>query len=182
MIIDEAVLKINATTMFIVPLLKFNKAELIDSYGFKSAYIEDSYKEEQYERAIYMVFKPKFINKFNDFVEEERDRIIDEYDYPGGYIVLVYQWDEKWKKDIELILKGKFSKTSKAFKREIPEFVLIKGVGFPKQKLSTQHMIFQKSELIKKYWQDLYDIEFEEEDEIWQFKTENEILTQEQLV
>jgi hypothetical protein len=181
--IDEGFLKTTATSMFVMPLLGINRKEL-ELHGLENAYIKDEILGFDYNHAIYILFKPPLLDKFNNFIEGERTRgaqIIDEYDYPEGWVMLVYQWPEKWKKDVDIVLTGKFSKVSEEFKCVTPEFVERTLGGFRTKKLSTQHQIYQKTDLLKNYWKEKYDLDLDKEDECWHFLSEREVFTQELL-
>src|SRR5687768_1231380 len=106
-------LKKTSTSIFIVPTLKIDKNKLREN-NFINAYIKDVKKEVQYENAAYLLFKPEDFDDFKDFVDDEYDRtphIIDDYDYDGGFVVLVYTLNPKYMNDFELVKKGRYSKT-----------------------------------------------------------------------
>ncbi len=95
-----------------VPTLKIGK-EVLMANGFINAYVKDAMKEVQYENCIYLLFKPANNNLFKEFLDAEYERttaLIDDYDYNGGYVILVYTLDDKWKSDFDLIRQGKYSK------------------------------------------------------------------------
>ena len=77
--------KISATNLFITPLLNIGRENLVRQ-GFVDAFMKDELREIEYERAIYLLFKPQDIRQFNLFVEVQRESnmpIIDEYDHNG---------------------------------------------------------------------------------------------------
>jgi hypothetical protein len=93
-------LKKTITTIFMVPTLKVPKDELKDN-GFINAYIKDGSREVQYEDCIYLLFHPKNLDKFRNFLDSEYERtkdVIDDYDYESGYVVVVYQLNPKFER------------------------------------------------------------------------------------
>ena len=96
-------IKKTITSIFIVPTLSIGKERLLDN-GYINGYIKDNRKEVQYENCIYILFRPENLDKFRDFLDEEYERtksIIDDYDYENGHVVIVYNIDDKFKKDVE---------------------------------------------------------------------------------
>lgn len=134
-----------------------------------------------YEDCIFLLFKPTNVQNFNLFTEEYRNRIVDEYDR-SGHVILVFKLPEKFRKDIDTVMTGKFSKTSKEYQQEIPTYVKMTGTdGQPVDEMTIQHKIFKKEQEVKDYWKDEYDLKFEPEDEVWEFYPEREILNDENL-
>jgi hypothetical protein len=169
----------NITSIFMVPTLKIGKEVLI-SNGFINAYVKDAMKEVQYENCIYLLFKPSNNNLFKEFLDAEYERttaLIDDYDYNGGYVVLVYTLDDKWKSDFDLIRQGKYSKTSKDFQSTFTKIIKIVKNGLRRDEISLQYRVFNKSEDIKKYWEDRIGVVFSDDMEVWEgFIEENETL------
>ena len=155
------------TSIFMVPTLKIPKEQLLKN-NFINGYIKDLNRDVQYENAVYLLFKPENIDIFREFVDSEYERtqsLIDDYNYDNKHIVLVYQLDNNFKNDFELIKQGKYSKTSKEFQNLFPE------------KLTLQYRIFNKTEDLLKYWEEILDVQFKEEYELWyKFKEESETL------
>ena len=166
-----------------VPTLKVPKDALM-SNGFINGYIKDIRKEDQYSDSIYLLFKPENLDKFREFLDSEYERtktIIEDYDYEDGFVVVVYQLDEKYKKDFELVREGKYSKTSKDFQKIFPKIIKIVKNGLHKDELSLQYRIFNKSEDLVEFWQDKLGIDLElivgPDFEVWEgFDESNEIL------
>lgn len=167
-----------ATNLFIRPLFNI-PTKTLSEFEFENAYIEDKLREVKHEDSIYLLFRPIKYDKFNEFVERENKKgtLVDEYDYPNGWVMLVFKYDKKWRKDIELIKKGKFSKVSREYKLQIPETTGVIG----KSLKSMQHHVFEKTDYVKKIWYDKYGLEFEPEDECWHYYPEREIFTEETL-
>lgn len=151
------------TNMFIVPTLGIERSKLKEN-GLINAYIDDLNREIKCERAVYLLFKPGERNKFADFLEYARNKspIIEEYDY-GNLVMLVFQYAKKWEKDVKIIMTGKFSTTSTAFKESI-----LKETAYGN--LTAQHQIFKKDPSLEKYWKEKYGLDLNyNEDEYWPF-------------
>lgn len=187
----EKVRKLTATSLFIVPTLGISREE-INRHGFENAYVKDEIKNIDYNNAVYLLFRPPLhkMENFTDFLTKERARkarIIDEYDYPDGWIMLVYQYEDKWKEDVETILSGKFSKTSREFQNLTPKTVKYNPHGLKNgEDLTVQHQIYKKDPRLANFWNELYGLEFNyEEDEYWERYEEREIfneITQKKLI
>lgn len=162
-----------------VPTLGINK-EALRANGFLNGYSKDAHRDVQYENCVYILFKPSNLELFRDFLDGEYERtkaIIDDYDYPDGYVVLVYELNAKFKRDFEFIRTGKYSKTSKEFQNLFSKMVRIKKDGYLREEVSLQYRIFNKTKDLKEYWEDKIDIQFDDEMELWGgFKEESETL------
>jgi hypothetical protein len=167
------------TSIFMVPTLKIGREKLIDN-NLINAYIKDAGKDVQYKNAVYLLFHPKNLDKFRLFLDDEYERtksIIDDYDYDGGFVVVVYELDKKFNKDFSLIKQGKYSKTSKAFQALFPKIVKVKRGDYNRDEISLQYRIFNQTEDLREYWEDKLGVEFDDDMEVWQgWIEENEIL------
>jgi hypothetical protein len=172
-------LKKTITSIFMVPTLKIDRDRLKEN-GFINAYIKDGKRDVQYENAAYLLFRPKDLYKFKEFLDDEYERtksIIDDYDYDDGFIIVVYQLNPKFNKDFQYIKSGKYSKTSRDFQSEFPKVIKIKKNGLHKDEISLQYRIFNKTEDLKKFWEEKIGIEFDDSMEVWQgFIEEKETL------
>ena len=176
-------IKKNITSIFMVPTLKVPK-DALRGNGFINAYIKDDRREDQYKESIYLLFKPNDLDKFREFLDNEYERtktIIEDYDYEDGYVVIVYQLNEKYKKDFELIRKGKYSKTSEDFQKVFPKIVKIYRNGLHREELSLQYRIFNKADDLIEYWENRLGINLELtlgiDFEVWEgFNESKEIL------
>lgn len=169
-------LKRTITSIFIVPTLKINKDQLKEN-GFVNGYYKDGHKEVQYEDCVYLLFRPDDLDKFRVFLDEEYERtksVIDDYDYDGGFVVVVYSLDKKFKKDIELIKRGRYSRTSKEFQSIFPKTVKIKKNGVTREEVSLQFRVFNKTEDLIKFWEEKLDVEFDDNQEVWHAFLEEE--------
>jgi hypothetical protein len=176
--------KKTVTSIFIVPTLGIGRDNLHDN-GYINGYIQDARRDVQYENSVYVVFKPKDLYKFRNFLDKEYERtkqIIDDYDYEAGYVVVVYQLDKKLDSDITLIKAGQYSKTSKNFQAIFPKIVKLKLNGLHRDEISIQYRIFNKTEDLRQYWEDKLGVEFDEDWEVWDgFDEEQETLNLDKL-
>jgi len=158
------------TSIFLVPTLKIDRDKL-KANDFINGYISDARKDVQHKDAVYLLFKPKDLDKFRIFLDEQHDKrkdIIDDYDYEDGYVVVVYKLNSKWKKDFLLIREGLYSKTSKEFQNTFPKIISVTGEkGIKKQSPALQHRIFSRSSQLIEFWEEKLDIKFTEDMEVW---------------
>ena len=167
-----------------VPTLHVPKNALKDN-DFMNAYIQDEDRDIQFENCIYLVFKPKNIPKFKQFLNNEYERtsnLIDEYDYENGIVVLVYRLNENFKKDFKIIKSGKYSQTSKEFQQQFPKKVTVTRNGLLREEISLQSRIFEKTEDLLNFWEEKLAVKFESDQEVWEgFEEKLEILNKEKL-
>lgn len=172
------------TSIFMVPTLGINK-ELLKDNGFINGYSRDGNRDVQYEGSIYLLFKPKDLDKFRGFLDGEYERtksIIDDYDYEDGYVVVVYELNTKFKKDFALVREGLYSKTSSEFQAKFPKIVKIVRGGLHKDEISLQYRVFNKTEDLRKYWEEKLGVDFDEEWEVWDgFDLDKETLNLDKL-
>ena len=167
-------IKKNITSIFMVPTLKVPK-DALRTNGFINAYIKDARKEDQYKDSIYLLFKPENLDKFREFLDSEYERtkaVIEDYDYEDGYVVVVYQLNEKYKEDFGLVKSGKYSQTSALFQNVFPRTIKIVKNGTSKDEFSLQYRIFNKAEDLVNFWEEKLGINLKEvvgEDyEVWE--------------
>jgi len=172
-------IKKTITTIFMVPTLKINRDVLRDN-GFINGYVKDARKDVQYENCIYLLFKPEDLDRFKDFLDGEYERtksVIDDYDYEDGYVVIVYQLDDRFKRDFEYVKNGKYSKTSKEFQSVFPKVVKVNVGGRMKEEISLQYRVFNHTEDLVQFWENKLDVKMDDDQELWHaFIEENEIL------
>ncbi len=177
-------LKKTISSTFFVPSLKIGKDNLLRA-GYINAYFRDEARDVQYEDCVYLLFKPDNLRDFRQFLDEEYERtsnIIDDYDYGGGFTVVVYKLNTKYKKDFDLIRKGKYSQTSKSFQSEFPKTIKIPNGLSYKEEISIQFRIFNKTKDLKDFWEQKIDIKFNDDQEVWyEFNDDKETLTIEKL-
>lgn len=177
-------IKKTITSIFMVPTLNIPKNSLKDN-NFINGYIKDLGKDVQYEDAIYLLFKPKNIDKFRTFLENEYERtkdIIEDYDYEDGYVVVVYLLNKKLKEDFSLVKIGAYSKTSKEFQECFPKTIRIsKSEGNKKltyaDEISLQYRVFNKTKDLVEFWEEKLNVNFDSDQEVWnEFDEDTETL------
>ena len=177
-------IKKNITSIFIVPTLKISR-EHLQNNGFINGYVMDVEHDVSYENCVYILFKPKDIEKFRDFLSNEYDRtksVIEDYDYKDGFIVVVYKLDDRFKKDFDLVKQGKYSKTSVAFQELFPKIIKIRKNGYLRDEISLQYRVFNKTEDMKTYWEEKLGVNFDESMEVWSgWNEEKEILNNQKM-
>lgn len=172
------------TSIFMLPSLKVDRDKFKDN-GFINAYIKDEIRDMPYENCIYVLFHPKDLDKFREFLDKEYERtksIVDDYDYEDGFVVVVYELNKKFEKDYKLIQEGKYSKTSKAFQELFPKVIKIVRNGLRKDEISLQYRIFNKTQDLVKFWEDELGVEFDSDQEVWEtFHIKRETLSEEKI-
>jgi hypothetical protein len=158
------------TSIFIVPI--FVKRDNLLDNGFVNGYIKDLRRDIQYENAVYLLFKPTNLDKFRQFVDDQGETLIDDYDYEDGYVVLVYSLSSISKNDINLIKQGKYSKTSIKFQLLFPKVIKIMKNGLHRDEVSLQYRVFKKSVDLRELWEDKTGEYFTDDMEVWPGWTE----------
>lgn len=163
-------MKITITRLLISPIFKISKEKLKEN-GYLNGYIKDEMAKKEYtSNCVFLLFKPSDYTSFRNFLEEEKTRtsyFVDDYDYPGGFVVLVYKIDEKYKNDIKLIKKGKYSQVSKDYQSLFSKEIETEENGIKMKTLSMQYRIFNKTEDLIKFWEEQFDEILPPEQEVW---------------
>lgn len=157
------------STIFLLPGLGLNRKELTEKYGFVNAFIGDVNRTIRI-KGIYLLFTgmnghffedyPEFTNIFEDLYEPVKD---------SGYMVLIVPFPKHFIKDYKSILKGEYSKLSKKYKELFPDT--------KDDKPSLYHHIFNKTDGLKKYWEENLDSELNTDLDFWEkFDSETETL------
>jgi hypothetical protein len=171
------VFKKTISSIFILPTLNINRVFLLN-HGFINAYIKDIDKLE-YENVFMLLFKPKNLSLFREFVDDlyENFNLIEDYDY-DNYVVLVFPLDEKFKSDYKLICLGQYSKLSEEFKNLFPKKILDLNSKSNTKVESIQHLIFNKDKRLLNFWKkELEVVSLNDSDEVWfEFNQEKETL------
>jgi len=173
------------TSIFMVPTLKLDRKKLTEN-NFINAYIRDENKEV-YENCVYLLFKPTDLDIFREFLANEYDNkqstLVEDYDYPGGYVVMVYKLNPKFKKDFDLVRLGKYSKTSKAFQELFPKVVHILSGKYTKEEVSLQYRVFNRTEDLIAFWEERLGVQFNSTQEVWHgFEEEKEVLNNNNII
>ena len=143
----------NASTMFLLRGLGLN-VNILNPYGFISAYVDDINHDIKYESAVFLLFKPDVLENLQKFIKEEYKKglLKEDYDYEDGWVVMVYTFPEQFLRDYERFLMGEYSKFSPEYKALFPEMVNI--VDEDGKKFRTYDMtyhIFTKSDPLREY-------------------------------
>lgn len=158
------------TTMFLVPGLGVDVEQVKFRYGFINGYIADK-DQEPYDRAVYLLFKPKDMIEFQLFFERERKRtlhLIDDYDYEDGHTVLVYEFPSQFDKEFKLFLEGKYSKFRNKYKELLPVFESkLDEDGIPFSEHTIQFMVVYKSKALRDFIEQKIGHELEDTAELW---------------
>lgn len=162
-----------------VPTLQIPRGALSEN-NFINAYIKDELHDLDYDGVIFLLFNPRDVDKFQEFLESEYERtkdVIDDYNYEGGYVVIVYKLDEIFSKDFELVRQGKYSHTSKDFQNLFPKTVTIVKDKRAKEEISLQFRIFNKTKDLVEFWEEKLAVDFDDDFEVWEgFEEEKEVL------
>jgi hypothetical protein len=154
--------------------------EKLDKVGFVNGFIRDVNHDCIYQDCVYLLFKPTDMDLFRDFIDSEYERtsnIVEDYDYEGGYVVMVYKLDPKFKEDYQLVRQGLYSKTSKDFQNLFPKVVKIMKNGKHRDEISLQYRIFNRTQDLINFWEDKLAIKFSSNQEVWEgFHEERETL------
>jgi hypothetical protein len=154
--------------------------EKLDRMGFVNGFVRDVDHDSIYQDCVYLLFKPTDMDLFRDFIDSEYERtdnIVEDYDYKGGYVVVVYKLDPKFSKDYQLVRQGLYSKTSKDFQNIFPKVVKIVKNGKHRDEISLQYRIFNKTQDLIAFWEDKIGITLSSDQEVWEgFHEERETL------
>jgi hypothetical protein len=171
--------KLTVTSIFMVPTIGLPLDDLT-KYGYINGFSADGHRSEQYEDSVYLLFKPLDYLKFTEFIEtlyDENFRFIDDYDYEGGYVVLVFRLNPAHETDFKRVKESKYSETSKIFQELFMNKVTIIVDNLECKENSLQSMIFNKHEDLQIYWEKQMGIEIPDNQEFWSaFDLEKETL------
>lgn len=174
------------TTIFMVPTLKIPRVELEDN-RFINGFVKDGMNDLEYNNCIFLLFKPRQLDRFREFLDKEYERtaqIIDDYDYPNGFVVVVYKLDDDYMEDFKLIRQGKYSKTSPNFQEMFPKVVkIVNSRGLHRDEISLQYRVFNRTDDLIRFWEDKFNLVFESSQELWHgFEEDRETLTEDKLI
>jgi hypothetical protein len=160
----------NCTTIFLLPAVGQSRQHLL-KYGFLAAYLDDINHEVHYEEAVYCLFKPEDASDLQLYLDIEHKRnpqIVEDYDYEGGYIVVVYKIMEKYLKEYQLFLQGKYSKFSSEYISMFPTDIVVEDtLGMAVVKKSLHYHVFNRTKEIKEYWEKKIGEKITNDMELW---------------
>jgi len=173
------------STIFLMPTLGIAREDMIGN-NFINAYVKDEGHDADYTDCVYLLFKPKDLYRFRNFIDREYERtgsLIDDYDYEQGYVVVVYKLNSDFNIDFNLVREGKYSKTSPQFQALFSRVVHITlSNGLRRDELSLQYRIFNKTKDLTQFWENEFNVNFDEEQEVWEgFCEETETLTPDKI-
>lgn len=165
---NEIVKERTCATVFLLPGIGLQRQDILQ-YGFIAAYIDDINHSIKYKNSLYLLYKPT--SRFKEFLDSEYGRtklLIEEYDYPNGYVVVVYRFPKEFIPDYELFLEGKYSKFSEDYKNVFPKTTWIENeYGLRTEKFTFQHLVFIKHPVIREHWYDKLGVQIPKDGEHW---------------
>lgn len=172
---DEKV--VTNSTRFLLRGINLLKPEL-QQYGFINAYIDDVDHEPHYENCVYLLFKPNDPEALEYFIQTQREQsnlVVEEYDHPGGYVVIIYRFPEKFADDYQLFLQGKYSKLSEEYKNLFPmEKTGMTSKRVPTKESSFYDLVFNRKEKMKNFWEERLGVILDVDSEYWSSPTISE--------
>lgn len=166
-------MKFNSSTLFILkPVIKEGMDVLLE-HNLINSYLKDKNRDDIEGDHLFVLFKPPDMDYFELFLHEQEENLnfVEDYDYEGGFVVLVYKIPEAMKKDYALFKTGRYSKMSQWFKSYYATELVKKGktitveVDGLRITKSIQWLVFDKDKklqfLLEKYmgikFDDIYD-------------------------
>lgn len=149
-----------------VPVLGIPRDKL-RKLGMINAFLTDATKDTLCKRCLYILFKPNSLQEFEEFFQDEQEReapICDDYDYEGGYVVLVYRLPDEYEEDYIKFEQGKYSKFSNKIRKFYP-LILRNG---DQEVPGLAYRIVTRSEDLIKHWEKEFEVELDPEDEVWE--------------
>ena len=140
--------------------------ERLEVIGLINVYIDDKNHEPHYEDSLYLLFHPKDLAFLERFLAQERERthlLIEEYDYPQGYVVAVYKFPSEYMREYRLFIEGKYSRFSEKY---IALFPMRRKKGNEEIPTIWDH-VFHKTKYMKEYWEEKVGQPIDEAGEYW---------------
>lgn len=164
--IDE-LFKYNCSTIFLLkPITGAHFSHLENDYGLINSYLKDKLRDEDGGDNMYILFKPHDFEQFEQFLntqEYENIHFKEDYDYAGGYVVLIYKIPDHLQKDFELFKQGKYSKLSKFIRGCYDKTVKVYMKHIP----TFQWDVFSQNEKFRKEIELFLDVELDKDAELW---------------
>ena len=114
--------KTNKSCIFILPFLKQNYIYFDYPYSLYNVYVSEDYNY------LYIKYKWTGCEDYLDLEEKLQlhEKYVEFFDLNEEFVIFKFKIDDKYKKEIELILQGKYSKISESLKLQILSF---HGIG-----------------------------------------------------
>src|SRR5690349_19446244 len=99
------------TTMFLLRPLGFiaksepvNNCHVKRKFNLVNSFIRDMDHPTDEKFPVFVLFKPKDLLEFEKFVQDEKETglLVEDYDYPDGYVVLLYRFPAEYERDYQL--------------------------------------------------------------------------------
>jgi hypothetical protein len=117
--------KSNMSTKYILPLLGFNKDQMLIGLGLINCYLGHyNYKHDPGEY-IYLIYKhspTKFYQIFSDAIKKQRNFSYMEKDKDNRFDCFVFKTNPLFVEDVNILLTGKYSKISEDAKTKILKY------------------------------------------------------------
>lgn len=172
------------STLFLLPALKLSAIKMRKA-GFINAYIADGGREDVCKNPVYLLFnikKTDHAREYQVLVNELDALIVDEYDYPEDYVVLVLPFPDDLADDYRLFLQGKYSNFSEKMKSIYEKKSAISN-PYNKEKWGFAHSIVYKKSWVKEFQEDKIGMELPTAAELWSSPCfEDETIDEEKLL
>lgn len=155
------------TWMFLVPGLGIDPLRL-DECGLINAYLGDvdsEVDEDVLGKEVYLLFLPENPQLLGALTEDYEEVVVDEYDHEGGHVMIVCAWPKQWAEEMELFLKGKYSRFSKEYK-ELFARIPSKDEAAAGLDRSFAWRVFEKDPVIRKVIEDKIGQDLPENSEV----------------
>jgi hypothetical protein len=150
--------KSTCTTLFLLPALGLNADELNPSLGFIDGFTSDKDRPTSLSHPVFALFRPADIREFQEFVEAEygsNRALKEDYDYDGGFVVLLYQYPAQFQADYRKIENGKYSRVSPSFSETFPQFEKPDSWSNPNiPQMSLQRMVYFRAPALVSFLED----------------------------
>lgn len=157
----------NTSALFILKLVMGETLDKLLTYRIVNSYLRDKDREDLLTNVLFVLFKPDDWPEFETFVEQQEQTkdFLEEYDYEGGYVVLVYRIPFSLKRDFEKFKEGKYSEFSASTKNLFKKMIPDGRMG--KLQKSLQWEIFEKEPDLREQLEDDLDVVLPDDSEVW---------------
>lgn len=164
----KALVKWNCSALFLMKaVVGIGLKDMVMNFGMVNTFLEDEEHDEYVGDLLFVLLKPDDINILDVLIaEQEADNLnfVGEYDYSGGFVVLVYAIPKEMSEDFIKFKEGKYSKLSTKFK-ELFDKETIRNY---KREKSLQFMVFYKDGELRSNLETFLDVTLDDKAELWQ--------------